>query len=398
MEWKYYHTVWLILVFGWITNYMVRIAISPSLIPIMKEFSLSHAQAGVLASAFFYAYTVMQLPAGHIGDRIGKKKVLASGSFIWALMSLLTSVAGSFYQIFILRLITGFGEGTYFGNDRPVIATFTPREKAGVGQGISFMGLGIGLGTGILLGGVIAQNFGWRSVFAIFSIPSFLAFLLIMKYIREPEIRTPHVPFRTPFKSRDLWLLNIGGIAIIYSLWVLGTWAPKMFMEIGVETLGRSSIFASVFGFAAIPGLILTGHLSDRFVMHGRKSLITAYMFLLSLFLALTGLSMKSGNVTTLAILVFLDGFFLWGVWAPIYALVSDITPPKVLGTTFGFVNFIMFFGSLFAPWLTGWIRDVTGSFVWGCYLASIILIAGVFLVLLIRPAFRFRPEIPISH
>ncbi len=397
MKWRYYHTVWLILVFGWVTNYMVRIAISPSLIPMMKEFNLTHAQAGVLASAFFYAYTVMQLPAGHIGDRVGKKKVLAIGSFIWSLMSLLTSIATSFYQIFIMRLITGFGEGTYFGNDRPVIATFTPREKTGVGQGISFMGLGIGLGTGILLGGLIAQNFGWRSVFALFSIPSFIAFLLILKYIKEPRIKSPHVSFKTPFKSKDLWLLNIGGIAIIYSLWVLGTWAPKMFMEIGVETLGRSSIFASVFGFAAIPGLVLTGYLSDRLVSYGRKSLIVAYMISLSFFLVLTGISMKSGNVAILTLLVFVDGFFLWGIWAPIYALVSDITPSRVLGTTFGFVNFIMFFGSLFAPWLTGWIRDVTGSFVWGCYLASIILLVGVSLILFIRPAFRFIPEVPFS-
>jgi MFS family permease len=363
----------------------------------MKEFNLTHAQAGILATAFFYAYTIMQLPAGHIGDRVGKKKILALGSFIWSLMAFLTSLATSFYQVFVLRLITGLGEGTYFGNDRPVIAAFTPKDKMGKGQGISFTGLGIGMGTGILLGGLIAQQFGWRSVFLAFSIPSLLAFLLIMKYIREPEVGSTHVSFKAPFKSKDLWLLNIGGIAVIYALWVIGTWAPKMFLEIGVESLGKSSVFASLFGFAAIPGLFTSGYISDRFIKYGRKFLIALYFFLLAIVMFLTGKAMGSGNVAVLSLLVFVDGFFVWGIWAPIYALVSDVTPKKVLGTTFGFVNFVMFFGSLIAPWLTGWVRDLTGSFTWGCYLAAIVLLVGMILILLIRPAFQFKPETPIE-
>jgi hypothetical protein len=72
----YYHQVWLVMIFGWITNYLVRSALSPVLIPLMREFSLTYAQAGLLASAFFYAYALMQFPAGYLGDRFGKKRIL----------------------------------------------------------------------------------------------------------------------------------------------------------------------------------------------------------------------------------------------------------------------------------------------------------------------------------
>src|SRR3972149_2032049 len=86
MKWEKYHTVWAIMIFGWITNYMVRSSLSPLLIPILQEFKLTYAQAGILATAFFYAYTMMQLPAGRLGARLGRKVVLVLCTSWWGFM------------------------------------------------------------------------------------------------------------------------------------------------------------------------------------------------------------------------------------------------------------------------------------------------------------------------
>ena len=59
MPWQAYHTVWALLVVGWICNYVVRMAFSPLLEPVMAEFGLSHAQGGFLFSVFFYGYVAM---------------------------------------------------------------------------------------------------------------------------------------------------------------------------------------------------------------------------------------------------------------------------------------------------------------------------------------------------
>ncbi|HEV8307140.1 MAG TPA: hypothetical protein VGW35_05685, partial [Methylomirabilota bacterium] len=64
MPWQDYHTVWALLVFGWIGNYMIRMAFSPLLQPVMAEFGLRHAEAGFLFSVFFYGYIAMLVPAG----------------------------------------------------------------------------------------------------------------------------------------------------------------------------------------------------------------------------------------------------------------------------------------------------------------------------------------------
>jgi sugar phosphate permease len=64
MAWHAYHTVWALLIFGWICNYIVRMAFSPLLEPVMAEFGLSHAEGGLLFSVFFYGYVAMHVLAG----------------------------------------------------------------------------------------------------------------------------------------------------------------------------------------------------------------------------------------------------------------------------------------------------------------------------------------------
>ena len=395
------------MIFGWVTNYMVRSSLSPLLIPILQEFKLTYAQAGILATAFFYAYTFMQLPAGHLGDRLGRKVVLILCTSWWGLMSLLTGLAHSFASLFIFRFLTGVGEGAYFSNDRPIISAYTPEKKRGLGQGISFIGLGTGMFIGISLAGWISDLWGWRTVFILYAFPSFLASFLIYRLIEEPprlerkEAEDRKVSYALIFKSRDLWLLYLGGIPAIYALWVVGTWAPAMFKEIGVESLARSSFYSSLLGISAIPGLALTGLVSDWLARKGkgRKGLIAIEFFFISLFMFLLGYGLKTKmNIYLFVIFFFMAGFFIWGHWAAFYALLPDIVPYEILGTAYGLTNTIHFTGSLIAPWMTGWVKDVTASFSWGLYLAGIFCILGGILILTVRPSFRFGKETKIGE
>jgi MFS family permease len=398
------------MIFGWVTNYMVRSSLSPLLIPILQEFKLSYAQGGILATAFFYAYTFMQLPAGHLGDRLGRKVVLVFCTSWWGLMSLMTGLAHSFTSLFIFRFLTGFGEGAYFSNDRPIISAYTPEKKRGIGQGVSFIGLGIGMFIGVSLAGWISDHWGWRSVFILYAFPSFCASFLIYRLVEEPprtekkdddgfkdEVENKGKPsYSLIFKNRDLWLLYLGGISGIYALWVVGTWAPAMFKEMGVKTLAQSSFYSSLLGISAIPGLAITGLISDRLARKGkgRKGLIAIEFFFISLCMFLLGRGLKTGmNIYLFIFFFFMAGFFIWGHWAAFYALLPDIVPYEILGTAYGLTNTIHFTGSLIAPWVTGWVKDVTASFSWGLYLSAIFCILGGILILAVRPSFVFGEE-----
>ena len=416
MKWRYYHTVWSVLVFGWVTNYMIRIGFSPVLWPIMEEFKITHADAGLLATAFFIAYAVMQFPAGHLGDRVGRKVMLTISSFGWAVAALLTGLTRSYVQLFACRLITGLTEGSYFGGDRPVIAAYTPKEKMGLGQGVSFIGLGIGMCLGILLAGMIADTWGWRIVFILFSLPAFAAGVLILTLIKEParngenssakeaskpsEGQSHRASYKLVIKNRDLWMLYLGGIPSIYALFVIGTWAPKIFQDIGVASLANASIYSSLLGIAAIPGLMITGYISDKLYQRGlgKKCTVVASFIILALFMGLIGYAIDTGApVWVFASYIFIAGFFLWGMWAPVFSLIASIAPQEIRGTVFGLNNGINFIGAIAAPWLTGWIKDFTDSFAWGAYSSAIMLVLGAILIMGIRPAFKLGREVSLS-
>jgi MFS family permease len=439
--WEYYHTVWVVLIFAWITNYLVRMGLSPVLIPIMREFHLTFTQAGLLATAFFYAYTFMQLPAGVLGDWIGKKKILVLAPLWWGAMSLGTGLAPSFGLLFLARFLTGVGQGTYFGNDRPIIAAYTPPEKMGFGQGVSFTGLGVGMAVGISLAGLIADQWGWRMVFLLFAIPSLLAGVIVWWTIQEPPrqggvnlpvwmwlLLLPFAPLllgglagdwpflrwlsllfpvafllclvgqQPPLRRRDLWFAYLAGMAPIYCLWVVGIWAPAMFTEIGVRELGRSSLLSSLLGVSAVPGLLFTGSISDRLASRGkgRKGFAALILLGMAVMMFLMGVAVAArAHPIVLTLLLFAAGFCIWGVWAPVFALLADLTPARIRGTSFGLNNMINFTGSLVAPIATGWIKDVSGSFAGGCYLAAGVGLVGACILCLVHPAFRWGREAP---
>lgn len=366
---------------------MVRVGMSPLLVPIMNEFDLSYAQAGLLSSAVFWAYTSMQIPSGYMGDRWGRRRFLLLGTLCWSILCFLTGLVTGFALLFLIRLLTGMAEGTYFGNDRPIIAAYTPPDKMGRGQGISAVGMGFGMGFGILLAGQIAEWSGWRSVFLFYSIPSFLAFLFVYKIIKDPEPVSgqravmKQTYLSMAFRSKYLWMLYLAGFAEMYVFWVLGTWSPAIFLELGVGGIGSSGIYAGILGFIGVPALIVSGAISDKMRRSGqnRHYQLVACLLILTVLAFLMGAGFDLGfGSDWFVVLIILGGFAAWSYFPPYYAILPDHVPKDILGTTFGAANTVGFMASLVAPWCTGYLRDRTESFSWGFYVTGLVLLAGL--------------------
>src|SRR5688572_17778556 len=205
-----YVTVWLLLVLAWATNFIIRIGFSALLPPIMAELGLSYTRAGMLASAFFWAYAAMQLPAGLLGDRFGRRRVLLIGLVGGACAAVLTGAADSFAMLLVARVLTGACQGCLFSNDRAIIVAVTPRDKIGLGQGVSFSGPGIGLTLGMLLGGVLGEWLSWRTTFWLFALGPIVAALCIVRWVPAPRtaVHTTHAGtrLRTVLANAPLWL------------------------------------------------------------------------------------------------------------------------------------------------------------------------------------------------
>ena len=397
----FYSVIWGILVYTWICNYLIRMALSSLLPPIIEEFGLSYTSAGFLSTGFFYAYLAMQLPAGVLGDRFGRKRLLLTGVLLGAAASALTGLATSLTTLFLARLLTGLSQGFLFSNDRVIIAATTPREKMALGQGVSFSGAGLGTTLGLLLAGALGVIMPWRYVFFLFALPPLLAALLLWRVVPEPPRATaaadPDWPFRRVLSSGDFWLLGITGIMPVYVQFLLATWGPLLFSEVGITDLGRSASLASLQGLMAPVGLLVSGLVADRVHrrgMHRKVVIVVAVLMTTLSMIAMGAVIQARGPAWLLTLLMLLASFSMWCTWSPSYALVGGLFPASVLGKAFGLYNSTCFIGAILSPFLTGWIRDVTGSFAAGLYGVAALSVVSVVTALGIRPAFRLK-EIP---
>src|SRR2546426_3660229 len=137
-----YVLVWLLVIFAWAANFVIRIGFSALLPSIIDELQLSYTRAGLLASAFFYAYVIMQIPSGLLGDRWGRRRILVLGLLGGALSAGLTGLAGSFATLFAARALTGAFQGSLFSHYRAHNAATTPPPRSRPRHGRSLFGPG----------------------------------------------------------------------------------------------------------------------------------------------------------------------------------------------------------------------------------------------------------------
>ena len=382
-----YVLVWLLLIFAWAANFVIRIGFSALLPSIMSELSLSYTRAGLLASAFFYAYVIMQIPSGLLGDRYGRRRILLLGLLGGALSAGLTGLAGSFAALFTARALTGAFQGSLFSNDRAIIATVTPPDRIGLGQGVSFAGPGLGLTAGLVIGGLLVEILPWRTVMMLFGLGPIAAALLIARFVPSPAPSPAQEPLGRRlgglFANGPLWLLALASLCAIANQFILATWAPLFFQEAGVTDVGRAGIYAALQGIAASLGMIVGGFTHDRLARRGfeSKTVIVAGLAALALSMLAMAAVIAQRSVPALAILLFLAAFFCWSIWGAVYTLLGRMVRAEDLGAAFGWSNSISFLGAIVGPIATGWARDLTGSFSAGCLLAAVLAAAGVALV-----------------
>ena len=398
-----YVLVWLLLIFAWAANFVIRIGFSALLPSIIDELQVSYTRAGLLASAFFYAYVIMQIPSGLLGDRFGRRRILVLGLLGGALSAGLTGLAGSFATLFAARALTGAFQGSLFSNDRAIVATVTPPARIGLGQGVSFSGPGLGLTFGLVIGGLLVEVLPWRTVMMLFGLGPVMAAVLIVRYVPAPTSSSAAPVgqrLQRLFSNGPLWVLGLVGFCAIANQFILATWAPLFFNEVGVADLGRAGTYAALQGIAASLGMVVSGWAHDRLVKrgYGSKTVIVAGLTGLALSMLAMAAVIGQRSLPGLAVVLFLAAFFCWSIWGAVYALLGRMVREAELGTAFGLSNSIGFVGAIVGLTATGWVRDLTGSFSASCVFAAVLALTGVALVVALRVPARTAGEPAANH
>ena len=369
-------------------NYLDRATISVALPRISGELLLGPTAKGVLLSAFFWSYALMQVPIGWLADRVSLRWLYAGSFALWSLACGFTGLAGSLAVLILLRIVLGIGESIYLpGSVRFVSLTFPPEER-GLPTAIFDSGVRAGLAIGAPLVAWLVTRHGWRNMFMlvgfsslVWVLPWIAAFPSRLNH-KAPE-REPVIPAHTARKrltfNRNLLGASIGFFCFGYYNYLLVTWLPDYLVEVRHLTLLRAGLLAAIPYVVWAVAELAGGWFADWRVRKGwnetrvRKGMITLG-FATGLLLIPAALV---GNLTISIIL--LAGGSLVGFSSPnLLVVFQSCAPRDEVGRWMGFGNFIGNIGGVLSPLLTGILISRTGSYVPGFTLAPVILVAGL--------------------
>jgi len=369
-----------ILTLGYIFNFVDRQVMTILLEPIKAEFGATDTQMGLLTGlAFALFYATLGVPMARLADRWSRRNVLALSMTVWSAMTALCATATSFGQLALYRIAVGVGEAGGTPPSQSLLADYFPPEQRSLAQGVLASGTNVGVLVGLFGGALLAEAFGWRSVFWIFGIPGVLLAVLIRTTIREP-LREPIIEV----EDGSLWeairriaalpafpaiALGVGMTAV--SGYGLGVWSPSFMIRVHGLSLLDAGLYLGLIGvFGGILGTLLSAVLVDRFAQRDARwqlrlpmigvviSIPTQALFLLW---PAEQVWMLGDKIFPVALVFMFFSAIFASFWiAPSYAAVQNLVPTHWRTQAAALLLFILnLLGMGLGPLAVGWLSDV---------------------------------------
>jgi EmrB/QacA subfamily drug resistance transporter len=140
-------------------------SVNVALPSIGRDLALDAVTLGWVATAYLLSSAAFLVPVGRLADIHGRKRVFAGGMIIFTLTSLLSGMAGSGAMLISFRVLQGIGVAMFAGTGVALLTSAFPAHERGKVLGLNAAAVYTGLAFGPVLGGILTQHLGWRSIF-----------------------------------------------------------------------------------------------------------------------------------------------------------------------------------------------------------------------------------------
>jgi MFS family permease len=362
-------------------NYMDRYVAAVAAPLIQKEFNLSNADIGLLASAFLLVYAVAALPFGYWADRGVRRTVIGIGVTIWSLATLFTGFARSFFQLFLSRAILGIGEASYYPAGTSLLSDYFPKDQRGRVMSIWGVGSTIGIAVGFAGGGYIADKFGWRNAFFFAAVPGIL-FALLAFGLREPLRGSVEARGTAVKETRDANLRTFLGLMRIPTLratilsqtvlyFVLASnafWLPTLLVRRFDLSVSQAGLFAGiVLVLGGLIGTLAGGWIADRLARKNPAAHLQVGIvgFLIgAVFIAISLLApLNIGPIPIFVPAFLITVIALYLNAGPFTALAQNVVSPALRASSVTMLLFVAHvFGDSHSTFDVGFLADRVGS------------------------------------
>ena len=369
--------------------------------PFVEHFQLSNIDRGLLNSAFFWSYMLLQIPTGWIVDRYGVKIPYAISFVVWCLASAATGLTRSVSELATLRVITGAGEAIVTPASFRWMRQHFTENQSGLAVGVYMLGTKIGPAIGAPLAAWLITLYDWHLMFLIVGLAGLVwlvPWLLMVKNDRPTaaaigaeKTRAATLPLRNILSSPVVWGSIIINFCYNYFVFYCMTWMPAYFVEQRHVSLTKMGLF-SFFSFAGIAIVaLLAGLAADMIIKRGGNAVFVRKAFVIGGFAIacteLIGVQSSSVQGALFWAIVSLSGLGL--TTANSLALCRmTLIPRQAVGLVTGIQNVSTSLAGIVGPILSGWLLEVSGG-----YQAPMLVIFAFLLLGGISTAVLLRPE-----
>ncbi len=331
---------------------------APLAATLMKQFQFTKAQAGLLTSAIFLTHAFMQIPGGHLADKLGGKRVILTGLTLITLGNFWMASATSYQMLLACKFFIGFGTGmSFIAGARFVAQTASPDQLAKF-QG--WYGASVLLGSGFVIFAIpqLAGFFQWSGAFSITAGIALITAILFFSIAPNP-LPVPHPPvnFSSLLQNVELWKLGFLQMASFGLVIVIGTWINEL-LKINIGLAPK--VAGAVGSVVLLMGIFTRIYGAKMMELLGFRKLVTG-----SMVLNIAGCILLSIQTITLPWVILAIIFLGIGCGLPyagIFSKAGRLFPGRA-GAAMGLVNMLGITMILAGAPLLGMLADVTGNF-----------------------------------
>jgi MFS family permease len=349
-----------------VLNYYDRQALGAVAEPLRREFALSDAHIGALSTLFIVVYALAGLPLGRLADTWSRRKLMAIGVSVWAVLTALGATAASYAFLAATRLGVGIGEAVCAPAANSLIGAVVPAGQRARAMAGFMMAVPVGVMLSSAVTGPAAQAWGWRAALALAAAPAVLLVPALL-WLKEPEREPVN---REEDRAAPLSLLRIPSLAWIaasgavlnFALYSFSAFLPAFLKRYHGFSVAQAGLWTGIgSGAAGVAGAVLAGACGDRIMARwsNGRLLLAAGAALVAAPLALFAIALPAGQSAAALALIMPAYGLLQMYYGLVYAAINDIVPPELRGTAMaGYLLVTYLGGAAFGPLATGMLSD----------------------------------------
>lgn len=386
--------------------YLCRNAVGVAESTVREDLGFTLEQSGWFMGAFFWTYSLFQVPSGWLAERWGTRFTLSLFAFAWSVATFGIGVAPGFGLLIVAQLVMGVAQAGIFPASCNSIGHWMPLGQRSLSCGILAAGMQGGAILASALTGLLIAPLGWRWVFVGFAVPGILwtigfylrfrndpsqdsrvndSELALIQAARSPAIDSAHANKISEWRE----LLAIARSPVMF--WLCGqqicrgsgymffaSWFPTFLQETRGVSVAESGYLQGLVLAGTLTGSIFGGTLVD-WIWRRTGSLRLSRSGVGATFLAACAVLIVAAwfvQSAVLAVALLSLGSFLAALAGPCaFAATIDIGGPRV-PQVFGLMNMVGNLAAAACPILVGWLFQWTSN--WNLVL---LMFAGVYLV-----------------